>query len=97
MNLGTVVKMLGIKVPPETVAQIEAIIPQLPARANQVIQVVNSSLQNFDERLRALEAGQREILEVLHGRTDNDKPAGVGHTQLALERGSLNGSGGGSE
>ena len=94
MNLGTILKMLGVSVPPDTVKKIEEFIPQVPARANQLIGVVNGTLQNFDARLvklermlQLMEAQQREILEVL--KKNDPDAAGIGHTQLALERGEL--------
>jgi len=89
--------MLGVKIPPETVAQIEAIVPQLPAKIQEIIGVVNSTLQNFDKRLKAIEtalAAQNELLvkllEVYNGRTDSGGdsaiPAGTGATQRIIER-----------
>jgi hypothetical protein len=56
MNLGLLLKMLGVKIAPEQIAQIEALLPQLPGKLQEIIGVVNSSLQNVDHRLRAIEA-----------------------------------------
>jgi hypothetical protein len=94
MNLGTILNMLGVKVPPDTIKKIEEFIPQVPAKANQLIGAVNGTLQNFDARLVKLErllvvveAQQREIMEVI--KKNDPDAAGIGHTQLALERGEL--------
>lgn len=104
MNLGGLFRMLGVSVPPETVAQIEVILPQLPAKIQGVIGLVNAAVQNFDQRLERIEANQVMILGQLqhiqedlnNGRSDSDsdfRPAGAGATQRELER-TGNGSGG---
>ena len=67
MNLGIILKMLGVKFAPEHVARIEEMIPQVPAKVNQAIAVMNGALRNFDDRLKAIENKQIEILEVLRG------------------------------
>jgi len=59
MNLATILKMLGVKIPPDKMAAIEAFIPQIPVKGQQVIDGVNFALKNFDERLRALEVEAR--------------------------------------
>jgi len=68
MNLGLLLKMLGVKVTPEQIAAIEAIIPQIPGKIQQTINVVNAALQNFDERLRVLEDRQLKHREWLESR-----------------------------
>ncbi len=103
MNLGLLLKMLGVKVTPEQVAMIEAIIPQVPGKIQQVVTVINGSLQNFDHRLRALETQESlnaaclvRILEILeHGRNDNDNTlsAGTGATERAYNGRSTGGDG----
>lgn len=62
MSLALIMKALGVKIPPETLAQVERIIPQIPARANQAIQLINAAVQQADQRARALEA-RMQILE----------------------------------
>lgn len=98
MNLGALLKMLGIKVPPEVVKQIEAMIPQLPGKVQETIVLINAAVQNFDGRLRQIELVQKghssllvSILEELHGQrnnrdSDDARPAGIGATQRELER-----------
>jgi hypothetical protein len=49
-------KSLGIEITPETMAMLAALLPQLPAKINEVVQAVNAALTNFDMRLRAIEA-----------------------------------------
>ena len=87
--------MLGVKVTPEQVAAIEAIIPQIPGKIQQTINVVNAALQNFDERLRNIEANQFLVLSLLedlrNGRIDSDnggdtRAAGIGATESAYHR-----------
>jgi hypothetical protein len=95
MNLGGILKMLGIKISPETTAQIEAVIPQIPTIVQQGIATVNGAVQNFDQRLKALEAASKtntellvKILEAQYERNSDIRPAGVGATQQrALESG----------
>jgi len=55
MALGSIFKMLGVKVPPATVAQIEALIPQIPTKANELIAANMAAIKNFDDRLQVLE------------------------------------------
>ncbi len=93
MNLGLLLKMLGVKVTPEQIAMIEAIIPQIPGRIQQAVTVINGSLQNFDQRLKAIEealAAQNALLigvmGAINGRQDDGDsaiPAGIGATQRA--------------
>lgn len=54
-------KALGIEITPEQVAMVQGLIPQLPARLNQMFTLVNSAAQNFDERLRANEDETRKL------------------------------------
>lgn len=55
MRISPVLKMLGISVPEEALKQIEIIIPQIPARLSQAVEVVNSTIRQADERMSALE------------------------------------------
>ena len=64
-GLALAIKALGINLKPEHIKAVEDIVPQLPAKLNQAGTVINSALQNFDERLKKLEAQNAEILEVL--------------------------------
>lgn len=92
MNLSLLLKALGVKITREQVAAIEAMIPQIPGKIQEVIGIINNSLQNFDSRLKILEQ-QIELLRVevrIYGsRDDSDddgvtKPAGIGATQRTL-------------
>ena len=83
MDLGTILKVLGVKIPPETIKQIEAMAPQIPGRVVQAIAVINS----FDARLARMEEALERI-EVYVGSSDDiNRPAGVGATQRALAAG----------
>ncbi len=104
MNLGLLLKMLGVKVTPEQVAMIEAIIPQVPGKIQQIVTVINGSLHNFDQRLRALEENQRalmtvciRLLEVINAGSDSSGdtalPAGSGATERAYNGRSTGGDG----
>ena len=57
MNKGMMMmlKALGLEIAPEHLAMLQALIPQLPAKINEVVQGINAALANFDARLRALE------------------------------------------
>lgn len=59
MDIGTLLsallKAFGVKANPEHIAQIEAIIPQVPAKAEQIIVAVNTAITGADERLSGLE------------------------------------------
>jgi hypothetical protein len=87
MNLGAILKMLGIKVPPEVVGQIEAILPKLPAIIQQSIATINGALRTYDERLTNIEQTQLRILEELQNVNSSERPAGIGATQRAFESG----------
>jgi hypothetical protein len=63
MPLGSILKMLGLKVPEETAKQIEAIIPQIPARVTQAVEIINETIRKADERLSALEEQQKVLRE----------------------------------
>jgi hypothetical protein len=87
MNLGAILKMLGIKIPPETVKQIEDLIPKIPGIVQQGIITINAALRRYDDRLARIERTQLQILEALHERNSNHHPAGVGANGRALESG----------
>ena len=57
MNRGMqiLLKSLGLEVTPETLAMLSALLPQIPAKINEVITHVNATLQNFDQRLKTIE------------------------------------------
>lgn len=65
MNLASILKMLGIKVPPEHIKAAEELIPKLPALVKGSVDAINSTMGKFDERLKALETEakwQREAM-----------------------------------
>jgi hypothetical protein len=88
MNLASILKMLGVKVPPEHIAAAEKLIPRLPELVGQVILRIN----DFGERQARIEKMQEEnrlmlaeiLQEVKLGRYDDSdtRPAGTGATQL---------------
>lgn len=77
-GLNMLLGALGIKVPPETVAQIEMMLPQVPGILMNSVKVVNETLANLnarqlavEERLQQLtEAVERLIQENKNGRTN---------------------------
>jgi hypothetical protein len=103
MNLAFVLKALGIKIAPEQISMIEAVIPQLPAKAVEVVGVVNRALVNFDQRLAALEENQRnlmmvclQLLEVINVGPDSGDtaiPAGTGEHAVSVINGRTRGNG----
>lgn len=65
-------KSFGLEITDQQIAELNAVLPQLPAKINEVVHIINTSLQNFDQRLRAIELQQAVILEVLnHARTSD--------------------------
>lgn len=65
MNLSTILKLLGIKITPEQIAQLEIVIPQIPARAVEIIKFINQTAASMDARLSAVETRQGMILQKL--------------------------------
>ena len=59
--LSIVLKSFGVTVTPEQVKAVEDLIPQLPAKVNEIVGIFNSALQNFDARLQAVEAQLVEL------------------------------------
>lgn len=55
MNITSILKILGVKIPPDKLAQIEALLPQIPEKANQIVSSVNHALRTSDQRLTAIE------------------------------------------
>ena len=72
MNKGMMMmlKALGLEIAPEHLAMLQALIPQLPAKINEVVQGINAALANFDARLRALEIAVKAISEVYNVSTE---------------------------
>lgn len=62
-----VLKGLGIKIPPETIAAIEALAPQIPSMVQKFLQIFDANVREFDARLKAIEQNQIKILEGLNG------------------------------
>ena len=65
MNLAFILKSFGVKITSEQVAAIEALIPQIPGKIQQTIEVINAALANFDQRLKALEQDQNDTMDYL--------------------------------
>jgi hypothetical protein len=63
MNVSLILKALGIKIPDDALRKIETLIPQIPGRVSQAIEVVNSTIKQADERMSALEASNARIIE----------------------------------
>jgi DNA repair exonuclease SbcCD nuclease subunit len=72
MNLGMILKMLGVKVAPEQLAQLEAIIPQIPAKISEVIAYLNGAIKNFDDRLRARNYRMAETIVTVSGPPESE-------------------------
>ncbi len=65
MGIQMLLKALGVNITPEQAAMVEALIPQIPAKLNQVVVSVNSSMENFDQRLKTLERQSEHIIFLL--------------------------------
>lgn len=66
MQLSSVLKMVGLDISEQDLQTLQAIIPQLPAKINEVVTAINLTLINFHERLEALERQQLETNKLLH-------------------------------
>lgn len=66
MNLGTILKMLGIKLPPDKLAQIEAMLPQIPGKVNEIITANAAAIKRYDEKLEGIERRQHLIMDSLN-------------------------------
>jgi hypothetical protein len=84
-NLQSILKMAGIEVPPNVVAQLEVIIPQIPSRLNEFIQVVNFNLEQFHEKLRTLESQNQRLSEQIADLKENQN---VNHRSVSTGRNS---------
>lgn len=81
VSINPILKMLGIKVSDQDIANLEALIPQIPSKATEIVIFVNNAVTNFHERLLAIEKSQQEILEQLRGK--RNAPNGVGGSDPA--------------
>jgi len=101
INLASIVKLLGIKVPPEQIAEVEKIFPHVPGLVKHCIGRFNG----YDQRLQLLEAQNRIILEKLtemsnarYEQTDAVRdtviPAGSGATERAFVQHGIGGGNG---
>ena len=59
-NLGVIMKAVGVKIAPDKLAQIEAMIPQIPAKVNELINFNAAAVRRYDEKLE--EIHQKQIL-----------------------------------
>jgi hypothetical protein len=65
MNLKVILKMLGVKVSDGVVAQIEAIIPQVPGVLRNAVETINATIKKADERFVSIEDNQQKIMALL--------------------------------
>jgi hypothetical protein len=63
--LPTLIKSFNINISPEVVKQIEQIVPQLPAKVNEVIRMNQAYWKDAQERLTRIEEQNKRILEKL--------------------------------
>lgn len=64
-GLAMMLKALGIKITPETLAQIEALLPQIPAKVNQLIEWNRTALIKFSTSLESIVSNSKESNERL--------------------------------
>lgn len=77
VSINPILKMLGIKVSEQDIANIEQLIPQIPGKATEIVLFINNAVTNFHQRLQAIEVTQQEILkELRHGRTEPNNLSG---------------------
>jgi hypothetical protein len=58
-------KALGVELTEEQATMIQELIPQLPEKVNEVVQMINGCMKNFDERLRSIEKNQADAIRAL--------------------------------
>lgn len=85
-GLAMMLKALGINVTQEHIQAVEILIPQIPGRLNQATQVVNAAILNFDQRLKALELQNAEILTLLKEQNEPTGPESAGTTSNGKHR-----------
>jgi hypothetical protein len=61
MNLTAILRVLGVKITPEQIAQLEVIIPQIPARSKAIIEAVNQMIERNDAKMDAIVQQQQAI------------------------------------
>lgn len=96
MSLSPILKMLGVNVSAQDIANIEALIPQVPGKVSEVLVFLNTAVTNFHQRLTMLESSNAKIesqleailQELRNGRTDN-----LGGSESTSGTGDGNGSG----
>ena len=66
MNLAIILKALGVKIAPESAAQIQALIPQIPGKVNELIKYNVDAVKRLDERLEGIERRQHLIMDALN-------------------------------
>jgi len=69
-GLGMMLKALGVNVTEETVRQIETMLPQVPAVAQNIIVSVREFMTQCDARLTVLEQAERDRLRMMQGIDD---------------------------
>ena len=62
-----VLKAMGITVTDDTVRQIETLLPQLPGRLNQAVEVINHAVRETHARLDSQQQQLISIRETLEG------------------------------
>jgi hypothetical protein len=63
-------KSLGATVAPEHIKALENIIPQIPAKANQLLHYVNNKVSDFESRIEANERKLDRLIEMLEARKE---------------------------
>jgi len=72
MNMiGTMLRGMGVEIDEATLNMLSQLLPQLPDKVNEVVSIVNKTIQNFDERLRFIEIQlidmRKDMAEARHG------------------------------
>ena len=96
-GLQMILKAIGLDLTPENLAMLQAVITQLPAKINEAGAAINAALQNFDMRLKAIEASQQALellivelghrVDVLQGFTRSSAVSTADAMQKILEQG----------
>jgi len=64
MGLTTMLKAFGVNVQPEHIVAVERLIPELPTRLKQAVEIINQALLRADEQLTR----QAQLMEAMERR-----------------------------
>lgn len=64
--IAQILKALGIKLSPEAAAKLQAMLPQIPEKVNELIKYNVDAVKRLDEKLEGIERRQHLIMDSLN-------------------------------